>query len=117
MVPASVPKSTPSRPDGVRGSYSLAHLSSILSAYLFLVSGVQEHRKNFTNLISRQGTLVENLELERRRAQELEDIVHQKEMSDNSSQLATSRVIDMRRDVATQTNPSDIPISNQVILE
>ena len=32
-----------------------------------------EDKSNFANLISRQGTLVENLELERKRAQELED--------------------------------------------
>ena len=77
-----------------------------------------DDRKNFANLISRQGTLVENLELERRRAQELEEMVQKQEFTDNESRLSSARIVgDERVNVATQTNPSDVPISNQVIIE
>ena len=61
-----------------------------------------DDKKNFANLISRQGTLVENLHLERRRAQELEEIVQQKEIDTNNSQLMSAKS-EQRKDVATQT--------------
>ena len=61
-----------------------------------------DDKKNFANLISRQGTLVENLHLERRRAQELEEIVQQKEIDTNNSQLMSAKS-EQRPDVATQT--------------
>ena len=79
-----------------------------------------DDRKNFANLIARQGTLVENLELQKRRANELEERVlkEEKEYSDNESRLSSSRLVGYERvNVATQTNPSDVPISNQVIME
>ena len=77
-----------------------------------------DDRKNFANLIARQGTLVENLELEKRRAQELEERVLKEELSENESRLSSSRLVGNERvNVATQTNASDVPISNQVIME
>ena len=74
-----------------------------------------DDRKNFANLIARQGTLVENLELQKRRANELEERVlkEEKDYSDNESRLSSSRLVGYERvNVATQTNPSDVPISN-----
>ena len=75
-----------------------------------------EDKSNFANLISRQGTLVENLNNEKKRAQELEEKVQESARQILSNELNSART-GKGVDAATQTTQRDLANANEVIVE
>lgn len=73
---------------------------------MFVIENLED-KKNFANLISRQGTLVEKLEQEKKRASDLEKIIAMGESVDAGTQTMQTLLVDNSRVIIERSNESE----------